>query len=510
MFIQNNLLSFPLTSFTLIFDFSPQNKLIALAFLIIAVVTGLYAVSQNRKTEALIGSLYCLSSLTCLFAGDFISMVIFLEFMTIFACVLIFYGDRANSMKFARQYFLTHLFSSGLILIGISFIIAKTNDIKIISLTELASNYDLPAILILIGCLINIGCVFFNGWMVNCYPAVSSSSFIYLISFTSKVGAIILLKLFSGLAILKFFGIAMIIYGMIYALIEQNLKRLLCYLNIAQLGFIVIAISINSNMLAYAVTGFLFIHILYNGLLAIYIAVITDSQNIKNYSELKNISLLQHPILLISLIVGISIAAGLPIFASFTTKIALMNLIEDNIGYYAVLFLKISSCIILFSIFLEHGFLSKPSTNSVKFPVNFILLIFLITTLTICLLLPQILLITWQGYPLQILEIQKPEIVKQIIIIIASVISVLIFRKIPRFSTKSINLDLFQLSEITIRYLADKYKKENIEQEEAQQYSYLKPFIQNILHKITAFHNQQASIFMVVFLLISLIVTFMI
>jgi multicomponent Na+:H+ antiporter subunit D len=71
MFSQNNQLSFPLANFEFIFDFNNQNKLIALAFLIIAAVTGLYAISQNRKFEVLIGSLYWVSSLACLFAGDY-------------------------------------------------------------------------------------------------------------------------------------------------------------------------------------------------------------------------------------------------------------------------------------------------------------------------------------------------------------------------------------------------------------------------------------------------------
>ncbi|WP_341792734.1 MULTISPECIES: proton-conducting transporter membrane subunit [unclassified Rickettsia] len=505
MFIQNNRLSFLLANFEFIFDFSPQNKLIALAFLIITAVTGLYALSQNRKFEALIGSLYCLSSLACLFAGDFISMIISLEFMTVFACMLIFYGDRLNNMKIIRQYFLTHLFSSSLILIGISLIIAKTNDTKIIPLTELASNYDLPAILIFIGCLINVGAVFFTGWIVNCYPTASGSGFIYLISFTNKIAAIILLKLFSGFLVLKFFGIAMILYGIIYALIEQNLKRLLCYLTISQLGFIIIAIGTNSVMATRAITAFLFIHILYNGLLALYIAVLSDSQDIKNYPELKNISLLQHPILLISLIFSVAIAAGLPLFATFTTKIALMNLIECNISYYAILFLKISTCIILFSIFLEHGFLSQNSTNSTKFFTNFSLFIMFSITMTICLLLPQILLITWQDYPVEILSAQRSDIIKQIGIIIISAISTLIFRKIPRFSTEYINLDLFRLIEITARYFVNRYKTEPVDSEEEEQYFYLKPFTQNILNKITILHTQQTSIFTVLLLLITLI-----
>ena len=63
MFIQNTKFTFPLTKFELMFDFNPQNQLIALAFLIVTAILSLYTISQNRKLETLIGSLYCLSSI---------------------------------------------------------------------------------------------------------------------------------------------------------------------------------------------------------------------------------------------------------------------------------------------------------------------------------------------------------------------------------------------------------------------------------------------------------------
>lgn len=196
MFIQNSKFIFPLTNFELMFDFNLQNQLIALAFLIVTAILSLYTISQNRKLETLIGSLYCLSSIICVIAADFISMIISLEFMTIFVCIIVFCDQL--KIKPARQYFLTHLFSSGLILIGMTLLIQATGNTAFISLTESVYNFELPAIFILAGCLINLGTIFVNGWVVNCYPAASGSGIVYLTSFTTKVTLIIISKLFTG------------------------------------------------------------------------------------------------------------------------------------------------------------------------------------------------------------------------------------------------------------------------------------------------------------------------
>lgn len=477
MFIQNTKCTFPLTNFELIFDFHPQNQLIALAFLIVTAILNLYTISQNRKLECLIGSLYCLSSIICVFAADFISMIISLEFMTIFACIIIFCDQL--KIKPARQYFLTHLFSSGLILIGMTLLIQTTSNTTFTSLTASVNNFELPAIFILAGCLINASAIFVNGWVVHCYPIASSSGIVYLISFTTKVILIIILKLFSGLEILKFFGISMIIYGLVLSLIEKKLKRLICYLTVSQLGFILTAISINSPNIAYLITSFIFIHILYNGLFALYFAYIEDEYDIKNYQDLQNTQI--NFILLSGFVISILIYTSiLPISSSYI-KDEIANILNEN---SVMLFSKIATCTILFGLLME---------SSKSFPSRFMsFLSFCIITLCICLF-----------YPIQISHTANFKLV----ILAISLLLALIFRKIPRISTENINLDLYQYIEKFIYFSIDKYKETADNNEDAAEYLNFKVIWDNIFSKISAWHNQQTAILIVLFLLISLILT---
>ncbi|AAU03753.1 proton-conducting transporter transmembrane domain-containing protein [Rickettsia typhi] len=507
MFIQNTKFTFPFTNFNLIFDFNPQNQLIALSFIIITTILNLYTISKKRKLECLIGSLYCLSSIVCVFAADFISMIISIEFMTIFTCIIIF----CEQLKIQplRQYFITHLFSSGLILIGMTLQITTISNTAFISLTESVNHFKLPSILILTGCLINAATIFVNGWVVNCYPAASSSGVVYLISFTTKVSLIIILKLFSGLEILKLFGISMMIYGLVLSLIEKNLKRLICYLTISQLGFILAAISINTPNIAYLITSFIFMHILYNGLFALYFTYIEDEYGIKNYQDLHKSSINLN--LLIGFVISILIYISILPMRSSYIKNAIANILnEENI----MLFFKIITCTVLFELLLESLHLLyrrasricntniKPFSiieyflnNALKTRHDIITILYLhccIITLFLCLL-----------YPIQISHNTNSN---QLIIITISLLLALIFRKIPRISTENINLDLYQYIEKLIFFIVDKYT-EKYDKKNVEAHINLKAILDNILSKISAWHNQQTAIFIVLFLLISFILT---
>ena len=510
MFIQNSKFTFPLTNFEVMFDFNLQNQLIALAFLIVTAILSLYTISQNRKLETLIGSLYCLSSIICVFAADFISMIISLEFMTIFACIIVF----CDQLKIQplRQYFLTHLFSSGLILIGMTLLIQATGNTAFASLTESVNNFELPAIFILAGCLINASAIFVNGWVVNCYPAASGSGIVYLISFTTKVTLIIILKLFSGLAILKFFGISMIIYGLVFSLIEKNLKRLICYLTVSQLGFILTAISINSPNIAYLITSFIFIHILYNGLFTLYFTYIEDEYSIKNYQDLQNTQI--NFILLGGFVVSILIYTSiLPINSSYI-KDGIANLLDAN---NIIIFSKIATCTVLFGLLWEslpsflRPFMSFPRKRESKNIMKLVFLRFLldsrfrgndmrtITYLSFCI----ITLCVCLFYPIQISHNANFKLV----ILAISILLALIFRKIPRISTENINLDLYQYIEKFIYFSIGKYKERTDSTEDTEEYLNFKVIWDNILGKISAWHNQQTAIFIILLLLISLILT---
>ncbi|HJD55910.1 MAG TPA: cation:proton antiporter [Rickettsia endosymbiont of Pyrocoelia pectoralis] len=493
---------FSLSGYELIFDFSFRSQLIAIAFLLITSITTLYSISQNRKLEGLIGSLYCLSSLICLFSGDFISMIISLEFMTIFSCIIIFIGS--FSVKRTRQYFLTHLFSSGLILSGISMLISKSDNTALISLTEAAYDFELPAILILAGCLINVGIIGFNGWIVNCYTKASASGMIYLLSFTTKIALILILKLFSGLEILKFFGISMMIYGLIFALIEKKLKRLICYLTIAQLGFTLAAIGVNSPNIIYLITVFIFLHILYNGAFVLYFAILKDIYNIKSYTELKNLP--ANLMLLSGFILTVLIYTSSLSISSTYIKDELANIINEH---YVVIFFKIATCTLLFGLVLETLPSLRATKRSVAIQKNFtgllrqnlqfflamtlrdlLYLSFCILTFCICIF-----------YPIQISHTLK------LIIPAISLLLALITRKLPKVLTKNINLDLYQYIEKFIYFSISRYKETTIDEIDQEEYFDFKIIWNNVLNKIFAWHNQQTSIFIVISLLVGLILT---
>ncbi|MDR0296713.1 MAG: cation:proton antiporter [Rickettsia sp.] len=491
-----------------IVNFSHENKLVALAFMVVTLVTNLYAISQNRKFEVLIGSLYSATSLSCLFAGDFISMFVSLEMMMICAALLIFYGNYKNSIKAARQYFLTHLISGSLILIGISYIITNNSNTQIISLTQLIENRDASFIfyaLILGGCLINVASIPFSGWLVNCYPFASNSGMIYLTSFTSKISIIILLKLFSGLEILKFFGLLMIIYGGIYACIEDNIKRLVCYLTVSQLGFMLIAIGTKSQQANLAIIVFLYVHILYKALSGLYVAILIDKGNIENCSEIKGFYSLRSPLLLGSLIVSVLFIIALPPLASFITKIVVTNALDRDINYYAIFLLKVITCVALFSTVKYKSLISEfyPNLNILSRLSLFIMLSFILLT---SFFLEQGLKLVWSSYPVEIIEINWLDLVKQLVIIVIGILLSIVFsKKISRHSTANINLDLFQFVENNFRRIYSKYHLvgQDFNDKLGAENPIFKRVEKSALRKIKSLHNQSTGLLVVIILLIT-------
>lgn len=324
-----------------IMKFGESNKLIAIAFMLVTLVANLYSCSQDRKAEVIIGGVYCGAAIIYLVAGDFISMFLALELMMIAATMLIFINSTRESLRAARQYFLTHFLSSSLILIGISYIITNTGSTEIILLTDLINTGD-PAFLIyalmFIGYLINVACFPFSSWLINCYPNSSSSSFLYLITFSTKVSIVTIIKLFTGFEALKFFGIIMILYGGIYACIENNLRRLFCYLIVAQLGVMLIEIGIGSSYSIFGVLSYLPVHILYSTLFGLTLAILLDEAKVIYCSQLARIKNLQ---LVIALVVAILMMVNFPFTASFMSKLISASSITLDDSYYLVMLLNI-------------------------------------------------------------------------------------------------------------------------------------------------------------------------
>jgi multicomponent Na+:H+ antiporter subunit D len=124
-----------------------------------------------------------------------------------------------------------------------------------------------PRCLILAGFLVNAAATPLSAWLPDAYPEASWSGMVFLSAFTTKAAVYVLLRGFPGTQLLVWIGIAMMFYGIIYAILENDMRRILAYSIVNQVGFMVTGIGIGTEMALNGAAAHAFTHIIYKALL---------------------------------------------------------------------------------------------------------------------------------------------------------------------------------------------------------------------------------------------------
>ena len=495
-------IAFDLFKTEIICDGSFYNKLIGFAFCIVLLAANLYSIGQNKKLELILGNFYAASTLLCLFAGDFLTLFIGLELMMIFSSSVIFIGEKRFSIRSAKKYFITHLTSSSLILLGIVHIISKSKSLILVNVASLMSNPEYSTVVLvmmLVGMLINIATFPFSGWMVNYYQNASTSGFIYLISFTTKLSILLILKLFSGLFALKYIGVVMIIYASIKALLENSILRLLCYLSIMAIGLMLMGISIGTEAAISSVIYYLFIHILYKATLSICSASIIDATGIIDCSDLRKIS---NNTIVIATIIGIAMMISLPGTSALQIKSAISHLFSGDFFYLAPILL---SLVTVYSLpwknclkkqVIHHKLvLSNYSQMSITF-ISFVL---------ICVgLFGTKLLFLTNDTSIDYAGIFSVESLKQLIIICLGFYLALKY-PINKLYTESINL-IEWLGKTFLQLHSWWFRKHPEDTQTTESWS-IQSLEYQISTRLAIIHNQKTAIFIVFIVFLSILIT---
>jgi multicomponent Na+:H+ antiporter subunit D len=125
----------------------------------------------------------------------------------------------------------------------------------------------LAASLVLIAFLINAAVPPLHAWLADGYPQASVAGTVFLSAYTTKAAVYALARGFAGFDVLIYLGIIMALYGVVYAVLENDIRRLLSYHIISQVGFMVTAVGIGTELAINGATAHAFAHILYKGLL---------------------------------------------------------------------------------------------------------------------------------------------------------------------------------------------------------------------------------------------------
>jgi len=244
-------------------DGSNLSRLFATIFAIMAFAGGLFALNQKNVIELSAAFAYAGSAIGVALAGDIITVFMYWELMAIGSTMVVWSGRTPAAGRAAMRYALVHLFGGVVLLVGV---IAYIQDTGSIDFTLMGAN-SFATWMILIGFLINTGAPPLSAWLPDAYPEASWSGTVFLSAFTTKTAVYVLLVGFAGEQILIWIGVYMIFYGIVYALLENDMRRILSYSIINQVGFMVVGAGIGTEMAINGAASHAFTHIIYKALL---------------------------------------------------------------------------------------------------------------------------------------------------------------------------------------------------------------------------------------------------
>jgi len=245
--------------------YSPDSlsRLFATVFSLMCFVGTLYCFKQTKILELSAALVYAGAAIGVTFAGDLITVFIFWEIMALGSTLVLWSAGTRASWQSGMRYALIHLLGGVILMAGIVAYSQETGSIDFIAM----SPDSLGTWLMLAGFLLNAGAPPLSAWLADAYPESSFSGMVFLSAFTTKTAVYVLLRGFPGTDLLIYIGLFMIFYGIIYALLENDMRRILAYSIINQVGFMVCGIGIGTELALNGATAHAFTHIIYKALL---------------------------------------------------------------------------------------------------------------------------------------------------------------------------------------------------------------------------------------------------
>ncbi|MBZ0250521.1 MAG: Na(+)/H(+) antiporter subunit D, partial [Burkholderiales bacterium] len=238
------------------------SRLFAVIFALMAFAGAVFALRQESRLEVPAALVYAGSAIGAALAGDLVTLFVFWEAMAV-ASTLVLWSAGPKAYAASRRYLAVHLLGGVVLMAGIAGHVAATGSVAFGAMQP----DTLAKALILAGFLLNAGAPPFSAWLPDAYPEASWSGMVFLSAFTTKTAVYALLRGFAGTEILVPIGLFMVFYGIVYAILENDMRRILAYSIVNQVGFMVTGAGIGTEMAVNGAAAHAFTHILYKALL---------------------------------------------------------------------------------------------------------------------------------------------------------------------------------------------------------------------------------------------------
>ena len=294
----------------------PGGLVFASVFILALWLGSMYALQDAGPSELAAAFIYAGSAIGITMCGDWISLFCFWELMALASTVIVWCGKQPDSWYAGLRYLLVHLGGGVLLLCGLSLLAATGQPLTLGPINPGSTAYWL----ILCGILLNTGAPPFSFWIADAYPQASPSGMVFLSAFTTKTAVFVLLTAFAGESLLIPVGLYMVFYGIVYALLSNDIRQILAYSIVNQVGFMVVAVGIGTPDALNGTCAHAVAHILYKMVLLMGAGAIVRSVGTTQAVMLGGNLWKRMPWTTVCVLVGAAASMGVPFTSSFITK----------------------------------------------------------------------------------------------------------------------------------------------------------------------------------------------
>ena len=294
----------------------------------IALVYSSHLRDTVQQTAAL---LYAGSALGAVFAGDFITLFVFWELLAVSSVFLIWARRTPRALAAGFRYLLINVFAGVVLLAGALMLLWQTGSLEF---SYIGLEAGLAGWLILLALGVKAAFPFLHNWLTDAYPEATPTGTVFLSAFTTKVAVYALARAYPGTELLIYIGAAMAMFPIFYAVIENDLRRVLAYSMINQIGFMVCGIGIGTALALNGAVSHAFNDVIFKGLLMMSMGAVLHMTGRINGSELGGLYK-SMPITTVLCIVGAASISAFPLFSGFVSKSMVMQAAMDE-GYQVI------------------------------------------------------------------------------------------------------------------------------------------------------------------------------
>ena len=348
---------------------------------------------QKRNVYYSLLLLVLLSLLVLIYTNDIFTGYVFIEISTVAACGIVMVKESGETLKATIKYLFMSLIGSGLFLISVAILYSITGHLLIPALQAAVSGiagggtYYVPlvvsAILITISLGIKSAMFPFHTWLPDAHGTATTTSSSILSGVVVKGYIILLIKIYYRvfgienmramgiLNVVFFVGIIGMVAGSVMAIREKNLKRMIAYSSVAQIGYIFAGIGVGTWAALAAALFHMIVHAFTKPLLFSSAGgLIEASGHSKMIADMDGAGL-RNKWAGIGFVIGTCSMIGVPLFGGFTSKVYLAMNAGDKLGWF-LLALALSSflnalyylpvCLRIFKKAPERDYLAAEST----------------------------------------------------------------------------------------------------------------------------------------------------